>query len=118
MGRIVHDLGRGRLRCGWFRQRRGGLGEDGEGRSEADRWGDLGIGEDFFNGPNCFSGEGSGLFAHSHGAIVQGVGERGAKGGGGTTPVADSIAMDLGLRGSVGEGCAIGKRGDDLVLNR
>ena len=94
------------------------MGEDGERRSAADRWSDLGVGEDLFDGANCFFGEGYGLFAHTHSAIVQGVGERGAKGGGGTPPVADSIAMDLGLRGSVGEGCAIGKRGDDLVLNR
>ena len=94
------------------------LVEDGEGGLEAHRGRRLGIDEDGVNGFDGGFGQGFGLVAKEQGTIVLGMGEFCAEQRGVAAPVTDGIAMDSGCGGGIGERRAIGKRDNDLVLDR
>jgi len=92
------------------------LMEDRESSLEAHGGRRLGVGEDGANGFDGGFGQGFGLVAKEQGTIVLGMGEFCAEQRGVAAPVTDGIAMDSGCGGGSGERRAIGKRGNDLVL--
>ena len=91
--------------------------EDGERSLEAHGGGRLRVGEDGMDGFDGGFGEGFGLLAKEQSAIVLDPGEFGAEKRGVAAPVTDGIAMDSGCGRGIGERRAIGKRGNDLVLD-
>jgi hypothetical protein len=79
-----------------FRGSGGGL-NDGEGGSEADRRGSLGIAEDVLDGLDCEVSEILGFFAEEHRAIVLSVRQGVLEGQVVATPISDGIAVDADL---------------------